>query len=81
VTTEVDGGDVRVTVRVPASIIGKVDAAARRDGLSRSAVLREALRVGVDVGPRPGFGRVDLIEAPHAPSSAVARLMAAERLA
>ena len=30
--TEVDDGDVRVSVRVPASIIGKVDAAARRAG-------------------------------------------------
>ena len=32
VNTEVDDGDVRVSVRVPASIIGKVDAAARQIG-------------------------------------------------
>lgn len=44
-----------VTLRAPSSLIRRVDAIARRDGVSRADVLRMALRSGLIAGPRPGF--------------------------
>jgi hypothetical protein len=44
-----------VTLRAPSSLIRRVDAIARRDGLTRSVVIRQAIASGLIAGPRPGF--------------------------
>ena len=44
-----------VTLRAPSSLIRRVDAIARRDGLTRSVVIRQAIASGLIAGPLPGF--------------------------
>jgi predicted transcriptional regulator len=44
-----------VTLRAPSSLIRRVDAIARRDGVTRSVVIRQAVASGLIAGPRPGF--------------------------
>jgi hypothetical protein len=46
---------VAFTLRAPSSLIRRVDAIARRDGVTRADVLRIALRSGLIAGPRSGF--------------------------
>jgi len=46
-----------VTLRAPSSLIRWVDSIARRDGVTRSVVIRQAVASGLIAGPRPGFLR------------------------
>ena len=55
-----------VTLRAPSSLIRQVDTIARRDGVTRSVVLRMAVASGLIAGPRHGFlksGDADAVSA------------------
>ena len=49
---------IGVTLRAPSSLIRQVDTIARRDGVTRSVVLRMAIESGLNAGPPRGFLRV-----------------------
>ena len=54
-----DGAALRhLAVRVPDALLEAIDSAARLHEVTRAVIVREALRHGLQLGPRPGFGTV-----------------------
>ena len=51
-------GTRQLAVKVPSALLDRIDAATRLHGVSRAVIVREALRHGLQLGPRPGFGTV-----------------------
>ena len=57
-----DGTCLRhLAVGVPDALLEAIDSAARIHDVTRAVIVREALRHGLQLGPRPGFATV-----PHA---------------
>ena len=54
-------GTRQLAVKVPTALLDQIDGAARLHGVTRAVIVREALRHGLQLGPRPGFATV-----PHA---------------
>ena len=54
-------GQRHLAVRVPDALLEAIDSAARIHEVTRAVIVREALRHGLQLGPRPGFATV-----PHA---------------
>ncbi|MCX5986004.1 MAG: ribbon-helix-helix domain-containing protein [Chloroflexi bacterium] len=54
-----DGVALRhLAVRVPDALLEAIDSAARLHEVTRAVIVREALRHGLQLGPRPGFATV-----------------------
>ena len=54
-----DGASLRhLAVRVPDALLEAIDSAARIHDVTRAVIVREALRHGLQLGPRPGFATV-----------------------
>ena len=51
-----------LAVRVPDALLEAIDSAARLHDVTRAVIVREALRHGLQLGPRPGFGTVAHVE-------------------
>jgi Ribbon-helix-helix protein, copG family len=55
-------GTRQLAVKVPSALLEQIDAAALFHGVTRAVIVREALRHGLQLGPRPGFATVPKIE-------------------
>ena len=55
---------IAVTLRASSSLIRQVDVIARRDGVTRQVVLRQAVASGLIAGPRPDFLRACVGDVP-----------------
>jgi len=51
-------GTRQLAVKVPTALLDQIDEAARLHGVTRAVIVREALRHGLQLGPRPGFASV-----------------------
>ena len=52
----------QLAVKVPRALLEQIDEAARLHAVTRAVIVREALRHGLQLGPRPGFATVPKIE-------------------